>query len=248
MEHQAIMDFVLLDLEQEAVAVVFSILAETGISVERITLARTEHYLTLCNEKGISFCRLKFFGKKYQIWLRAIPKNRLKKLIESHPLFGDTVYSQKLFTKVYVENPLDILSVSDLLVNGYNDADIEVCIPTKEDIEHDEREREKYNIDFYFSKLREMDDIHDDNILIAKCFEMFPLVEAYLQYCKESNLAICVYNPYARAAKIFEKQKNYQEAVSICDQAIAVGYVIDGTKGGMIGRRERLQKKVEKSD
>lgn len=45
---------------------------------------------------------------------------------------------------------------------------------------------------------------------------------------------------------LYEKQGRYEEAISICDEAIAAGATYDGTKNGMAGRKNRLAKKVLK--
>lgn len=45
----------------------------------------------------------------------------------------------------------------------------------------------------------------------------------------------------------YEKQGFYSEAIKVCDATIACGYVKDGTKSRMIGRKEKLKKKTRRS-
>lgn len=51
------------------------------------------------------------------------------------------------------------------------------------------------------------------------------------------------YKPYIILAKVYEKQGHYDKAIATCREAIKKGYTDDGTKGGMRGRIERLEKK-----
>ena len=44
--------------------------------------------------------------------------------------------------------------------------------------------------------------------------------------------------------RYYTNNKMYQEAIEVCNKAIACGFLNDGTKSGMIGRRERVQKKI----
>lgn len=54
------------------------------------------------------------------------------------------------------------------------------------------------------------------------------------------------YSTFKRLAIIYEKQKKYDDAIAICQQAIELGYVDDGTEGKMPGRVARLIKKKGK--
>lgn len=44
-------------------------------------------------------------------------------------------------------------------------------------------------------------------------------------------------------AMLYEKQGKFKEAIAVCDEAIAAKATYDGTKGGMEGRKKRLEKK-----
>lgn len=45
-------------------------------------------------------------------------------------------------------------------------------------------------------------------------------------------------------AMLYEKQGKFKEAIAVCDEAISTKATYDGTKGGMEGRKNRLEKKV----
>lgn len=51
---------------------------------------------------------------------------------------------------------------------------------------------------------------------------------------------------YKRLAMLYEKRRNYEEAIFVCQEAISKGITGDGTKGGMEGRIERLKGKQSK--
>lgn len=51
------------------------------------------------------------------------------------------------------------------------------------------------------------------------------------------------YPSFKRLAIIYEKRKEYQKAIDVCEQAISLGYTHDGTEGQMPGRIARLMKK-----
>lgn len=48
---------------------------------------------------------------------------------------------------------------------------------------------------------------------------------------------------FKRLASIFEQQDRYEEALAVCDEALAIG-TTDGTKGGFEGRKERIRNKM----
>ena len=45
-----------------------------------------------------------------------------------------------------------------------------------------------------------------------------------------------------------EKQGKFIEAIELCNIAIKLGYIDDGTKGGYSSRIERIKKKLNKKD
>lgn len=59
-------------------------------------------------------------------------------------------------------------------------------------------------------------------------------------------LEIPKFFPYIKLAIIYEKRKEYDKAIDICDEAIRLGLIEDGTKGKFPGRRARLIAKSEK--
>lgn len=46
-------------------------------------------------------------------------------------------------------------------------------------------------------------------------------------------------------AMLYEKQGKFKEAITVCDEAISAKATYDGTKGGMEGRKNRLEKKCK---
>lgn len=84
--------------------------------------------------------------------------------------------------------------------------------------------------------------------LCLKDIALAPQVsEYYIKAAKIDNEkienALPVYPSFQRLAIIYEKQKEYEKAIEICQQAIALGFYKDGTTGQMPGRLARLIKK-----
>ena len=52
---------------------------------------------------------------------------------------------------------------------------------------------------------------------------------------------------YSELAKYYTKIGKYEDALRVCDSAIACGYINDGTKTGMYGRKERIERWIKKS-
>lgn len=57
---------------------------------------------------------------------------------------------------------------------------------------------------------------------------------------------IPIYPSFTTLAKIYEKQMKYEEAIKICEKAIKIGYLNDGTKGGYNSRIEKLKNKIKR--
>ncbi len=55
------------------------------------------------------------------------------------------------------------------------------------------------------------------------------------------------YYSYKRLAMIYERRKEYDKAIDVCNAAIAAGFIDDGTEGGMRGRKEKLIQLKKKS-
>lgn len=53
------------------------------------------------------------------------------------------------------------------------------------------------------------------------------------------------YPSFLTLAVYYEKRGEYQAAIDICEQALALGLTIERTKGGTSGRIARLRKKLE---
>ena len=73
------------------------------------------------------------------------------------------------------------------------------------------------------------------------CREMIDLVPAVI---KQSGYEIVSAMPFKRLAIIYEKEGDFEKAINTCVLALSFNLDDDGTKGGIIGRIERLKKKA----
>ena len=71
-------------------------------------------------------------------------------------------------------------------------------------------------------------------------------VESFSYYQKRNSFYynIPCFTTFKKLAIIYEKEKDYENAIKICRLAISEGQERDGTKAGMTGRLEKLLKKV----
>lgn len=60
----------------------------------------------------------------------------------------------------------------------------------------------------------------------------------------EPTKGITTFPTFKRLAIIYEKQKDYENAIAVCQRAIELGYPDDGTDGQMPGRIARLMRKA----
>lgn len=78
------------------------------------------------------------------------------------------------------------------------------------------------------------------------------LSEFYMEIAKIYNqpleTALPVYPSFKRLSIIYEKQKEYEKAIEVCNQAIKLGFYKDDTTGQMPGRLARLIKKANKQN
>ena len=86
--------------------------------------------------------------------------------------------------------------------------------------------------------------------------EMFQKSQEEIQQVRISNgwananeptKSITSFPTFKRLAIIYEKQKDYDNAIAVCQRAIELGYIDDGTDGQMPGRIARLMRKKGKS-
>ena len=54
------------------------------------------------------------------------------------------------------------------------------------------------------------------------------------------------YGSHKYLIKILEKQEKYAEAIDVCNKYIELNLIDDGTKGGIIERKNRITKKLNK--
>jgi len=77
----------------------------------------------------------------------------------------------------------------------------------------------------------------------AVCKEDITLAEEFIRLHKEYGHAIPRYPCFKQLAIFYEKQGNYHLAITVCEEAIRLGFEDDGTQNGMTGRIEKLMKK-----
>lgn len=89
--------------------------------------------------------------------------------------------------------------------------------------------------------------------VISLCEEDISLAVAFKKYWEELGKTgyyesayenLPEYPAFKRLAIIYDKQKEYDKAIAVCQQAINLGYVRDGTDGQMPGRLARLMRKA----
>lgn len=113
------------------------------------------------------------------------------------------------------------------------------------------------NIDQLYSIASGMNNVHSDVMakVVSMCLEDIKMAPEVIRYQKEWDILYFgelspsySYSTFKRLAIIYEKQKHYQKAIEVCEDAIALGATNDGTEGGMQGRLVRLKKKVVKKE
>lgn len=84
---------------------------------------------------------------------------------------------------------------------------------------------------------------------IKLCYEDYNLAKYIIQWQQELSMLMnekyvpLNYGSNCILLKLLEKQRKYKEAIEMCDNYIKLGLINDGTKGGIINRKERLIKK-----
>lgn len=92
--------------------------------------------------------------------------------------------------------------------------------------------------------------------VIALCREDIALAPQIREYWKkrddifknEESSVPKNYPTFSRLAIIYEKRKEYQNAIDVCSQAVELGFTSDRTEGGMIGRAARLTRKLNQEN
>ena len=64
----------------------------------------------------------------------------------------------------------------------------------------------------------------------------------FIKCCNENNELLPTYPSFKILALLYEHRKEYKEALDVCQQAVSLGFVDDGTKGTMTKRIEKLEK------
>lgn len=90
--------------------------------------------------------------------------------------------------------------------------------------------------------------------VIQDCKRDIAIAQEFYNYCKEEakhdkepiENHIPEYESFKRLAIIYEKRKEYEKALEVCQKAIDIGFYKDGTPGQIPGRMARLYKKINK--
>ena len=110
-------------------------------------------------------------------------------------------------------------------------------------------------MDEYFSGMEEIESmwsvmynlkiVHGEkaDIFEQKCFQN---INVFNHLSPDFTKSIKSVPAYIRLTMLYEKQERYDEAITVCAEAIKRGYVIDNSKGGMYGRLSRLIRKSGK--
>ena len=94
----------------------------------------------------------------------------------------------------------------------------------------------------------------ETNICIDLCLEDINLAPELKKYFSEESiirgeeLNLPTYPSFKYLAMIYEKQQDYLNAIKICIKAIKLGFLRDGTTGGMQGRLAKLIKKYNQQN
>ena len=83
-------------------------------------------------------------------------------------------------------------------------------------------------------------DLCNDDIALASTLSNYYKQEATIRH-QEINMAI--YSSFKTLAMIYEKKEDYLSSIFTCIQSIKLGFLRDGTTGGMQGRLAKLIKK-----
>jgi len=101
------------------------------------------------------------------------------------------------------------------------------------------------NIGTLYTIANNLSDPHSPQMdqVIHLCIEDIKLAPILKTYWEKSGQSLPDYYSFSRLAKIFEKRKEYDKGIEVCQQAINLGYLMDGTEGNIPGRLARLIKK-----
>lgn len=97
-----------------------------------------------------------------------------------------------------------------------------------------------------YSKIHKSGDYHsaDAYRFESICKEDISIAEEFVRLYKNNREIVPRYPCFKQLAIFYEKQGNYHLAVTVCEEAIRLGFEEDGTQGGMTGRMEKLDRKI----
>ena len=83
------------------------------------------------------------------------------------------------------------------------------------------------------------------DVVIALCRQDIALADQVVSYCKATGREP-YYESFKTLVRLLQQRGDHEEAIRVCDQAIALGFNDDGTKGGMEARRKKSVNQLEK--
>ena len=112
-------------------------------------------------------------------------------------------------------------------------------------------------IDKLYKEARKLSSYNTDKMedVICLCLKDIELAPYFLAYnikeAKEYGVPLEDWLPnfptFKRLSIIYEKQGKYLKAIQVCQQAVSLGFINDGTKEGMVGRINKLNEKLDNS-
>lgn len=155
---------------------------------------------------------------------------------------------QDLKKQILYERTIEYNNTEDDKLNDY----IRIEKQYKSVLDQHYKNIEKINMLYTIANNLSLPNSPEMQKVIDLCIEDIRLAPTIRKYCEEiannygDNLEnhLINYVSFQRLAIIYEKQKQYHEAIDVCKQAIQLGFYKDGTAGQMPGRLARLIKKA----
>ena len=132
---------------------------------------------------------------------------------------------------------------------------VQACAARAASLEEGERARKRHDkltiaINQAYSVARESADPSSAQMdgILSMCREDFALVPTVREYCAMNAYPDPVFDSFRRAAIILAQRKDYEGALLVCDQAVALGIPDTTTEGGFPARIARLQRQKNQRD
>lgn len=138
-----------------------------------------------------------------------------------------------------------IVSIKNKILEHYSSSDMEIAKQCIVEAENIERLTEQNNISLHFFYAEVAD------IIYAYRYERNDALDYCLEICKKDmeiglktpHLAGCTYKTLTRQAIIFEKKKQYDKALGVCDYGIKHNYLDNGKSFEI--RKQKIIKKMQ---